>query len=67
CIVQHWYRLWKELKYGDDSDPLTKLEEKKMHYNKLGVYLDITTWPANPSLWAAIIVTPLMDRIQDSS
>ncbi len=33
----------------------------------LGVYLDTTTWPSNPSLWAAIIVTPLMDRIQDSS
>lgn len=34
--VQHWYRLWKDLHYGDDTDPLAKLEEKKIHYSKLG-------------------------------
>lgn len=34
--VQHWYRLWREEHYGEDFDPIWKLEERTVTYKKDG-------------------------------
>lgn len=37
--VQHWYRVWREQHYGDDFDPVAKLQERKAEFEKAGTVL----------------------------
>ncbi|KAH6945296.1 hypothetical protein HPB50_007758 [Hyalomma asiaticum] len=62
--LYHWYRLWKKNNFGaDNTDPLTKLEEKMPFYSKHGV--DVRTSKSeDESCWAVLVVTPIMKRTQ---
>ncbi|XP_065306334.1 uncharacterized protein [Dermacentor albipictus] len=61
--VYHWFRMWRKDNYGDELDPLSKLEEKAPLYHQNGVNVS-TTKSKDGNCWAVLVVTRIMQRTQ---
>ncbi|XP_064488325.1 uncharacterized protein LOC135400417 [Ornithodoros turicata] len=64
--VNHWYETWRKDQYGGREaafDPILKLKEKSSRYKELGITLECSQ-SEDSSLWAILIVTPIMRRLQ---